>query len=289
MAGQAILITGAARGIGAASARALAARGHRLALAGLEPEELERVAAGCPGSVALEADVTEPDSLQAAVDGAVAALGGIDTVIANAGIASVGFVRTMDPEAFERTLEVNLVGTWRTVRAALPHVIERRGYVLPVASLAAIAHSPGMAAYSASKAGVEAFADALRAEVKPFGVKVGVAYFSWIDTDMVRGTDATTLGGAMRAKLKGPLARTYPVADAADAIVRGVERRSRVVTAPGWIKGVMAVRGLVQPVADLALRASEVREFDAMAEREAGSGPVGAGGAADAARVRQRA
>jgi NAD(P)-dependent dehydrogenase (short-subunit alcohol dehydrogenase family) len=132
--GRAVLITGAARGIGAESARRLAARGARVALVGLEPEELERVAAECPAAVFFEADVTDHGALAAAVDGTVDALGGIDVVIANAGIGTVGFARSMDPEAFERTLEVNLLGVWRTVRACLPHVIERRGYVLNVAS-----------------------------------------------------------------------------------------------------------------------------------------------------------
>ena len=107
--------------------------------------------------------------------------------MANAGIAPGGMVRSTDPAAFERTIEINLLGVWRTVRACLPHVIERQGYVLVIASLAAAVHGPGMAAYSASKAGAEAFADSLRAEVKHLGVDVGVGYFSFIDTDMVRG------------------------------------------------------------------------------------------------------
>ena len=89
---------------------------------------------------------------------------------------------------------------WRTVRACLPHVIERQGYVLVVASLAAAIHGPGMAAYAASKAGAEAFADSLRVEVKRLGVDVGVAYFGFIDTDLVRGADAHP--AARRAALR---------------------------------------------------------------------------------------
>lgn len=78
--------------------------------------------------------------------------------MANAGVASAGDVRHVDPETFERVIEVNLLGVWRTVRAALPHVVDRRGYVLVVASLAAALHGPGLAPYAASKAGAEAFA-----------------------------------------------------------------------------------------------------------------------------------
>src|SRR5919108_5990057 len=183
--GRTVLITGAARGIGAESARRLASRGANLALVGLEPEGLERVAEQCgAGAAWFEADVTDWDALERAVEGTVERFGGIDAVVANAGIAPTGTVRLTDPAAFERTIEVNLLGAWRTVRACLPHVVERRGYVLVVASLAAVAHSPGMSAYAASKSGVEAFANALRVEVRPLGVDVGVAYFSWIDTDM---------------------------------------------------------------------------------------------------------
>ncbi len=122
-------------------------------------------------------------------------------MIANAGIATGGTVRSIDPDAWERVVEVNLIGSWRTIRAALPHVIARRGYVLQIASLAAVAHAPFMSAYSVSKAGVEALADSLRTEVARHGVDVGVAYFSWIDTDMVRGADARRELGGMREKL----------------------------------------------------------------------------------------
>src|SRR4051794_32347855 len=185
--GKTVLITGAARGIGAETARQLRAKGARLALAGLEPELLEQRAAELGGETAFfEADVTDRDAVEAAVAGAVERFGGIDVVIANAGVASGGPVAGIDPAAFETVIEVNLLGVWRTVRAALPHVIARGGYVLPIASLAAALHGPMMSAYAASKAGVEAFADSLRTEVRHTGTAVGCAYFSFIDTDMVR-------------------------------------------------------------------------------------------------------
>ena len=284
--GRAILITGAARGIGAETARGLAARGARVALVGLEPTELARVAAECPGAVWFEADVTEPDALAGAIDGAVEALGGIDAVVANAGIGAVGLARSMDPDTFERVLAVNLVGVWRTVRACLPHVIERRGYVLVVASVAAAGHVPGMSAYCASKAGVEAFANVLRTEVRPLGVDVGVAYFSWIDTDMVRGADANALGARMRGRMKGPLARTSALADAGAAMVAGVEGRARVVAFPRFVRAALVLRGMLQPLLDLQGR-RHMADDDrfALEQIEAHglevSAPVGAGGAAD--------
>src|SRR5688500_16510292 len=184
--GKTVLITGAARGIGAETARRLAARGARLSLVGLEPELLEQVAAELGDAAWFEADVTDRDALESAVEGTVERFGGIDVVMANAGIAGVGTVRAMDPGGWERIIEVNLLGVYRTLNVCLPHVIERRGYVLPVASVAAAVHAPGMSAYSATKAGVEALADSLRGEVKHLGVDVGVAYYSFIDTEMVR-------------------------------------------------------------------------------------------------------
>jgi NAD(P)-dependent dehydrogenase (short-subunit alcohol dehydrogenase family) len=285
LAGQSALITGAAHGIGAEVARRLAAHRARVALVGLGGDELRRVAADCPGSVVFDADVTDREALDAAVAGTVEAFGGIDTVLANAGIQTPGFIRTIDPDAFERIIEVDLIGVWRTIRACLPHVIERRGYVLPVASLAAVVPGPGLAASSAAKAGVESLGDALRVELIPFGVRVGVAYFGFIDTEMVRGSDRTQLGGSMRRLLRGPLGRTSPVADAADAVVRGIERRSRIVVCPRWLPAMMAIRPALPFLSELVLR-RDIAELDRIAEREAatrGSDPVGAGGAAERA------
>jgi NAD(P)-dependent dehydrogenase (short-subunit alcohol dehydrogenase family) len=228
--GKTVLITGAARGIGAETARRAAAAGANVALVGLEPEELERVAAQCgSNTAAFECDVTDWQALEHAVEGTVERFGGIDVVMANAGIAPAGMVRSVDPAAFERTVEINLLGVWRTVRASLPQVIERKGYVLVTASLAAAIHGPGMAAYSAAKAGAEAFADSLRIEVRHLGVDVGVAYFGFIDTDMVRATDAHPALGALRANAGGPIAKTYPVSQ---SVGRGAALEPRPARAP---------------------------------------------------------
>ena len=289
--GKTVLITGAARGIGAACAHRLATQGARVALVGLEPDELERVAATCgPSAVWFEADVTDSDDLDRAVEGTVEALGGIDVAIANAGVAPVGMVRSIDPATFERTIEINLLGVWRTARACLPHVIERRGYVLLVASMAAALHLPGMSAYAASKAGVEAFGDSLRMEVEHLGVGVGVGYFSWIATEMVSGADEHPVAGFMRGLMKGPFAKTYPVSAAADGVSRGIERRARRVVVPGWARAMLAARDVIGPLAERDIR-DQIADADAraqadLAERgaEAASAPVGRGGRAVAER-----
>jgi NAD(P)-dependent dehydrogenase (short-subunit alcohol dehydrogenase family) len=292
--GKTVFITGAARGIGAESARRLAARGANVALVGLEPDELARVAAQCGSNAAwFECDVTDWDALERAVEGTVERFGGIDVVMANAGISAVGMTRSIDPRAFERTLEINLMGVWRTVRSCLPHVIERQGYVLVIASLAAALHSPGMAPYAASKAGAEAFANSLRSEVKRLGVDVGVGYFGFIDTDLVRGADAHPAIGHLREETPGPIKKTYPVSAVGQAVADGIEGRRRWVVVPGWIRGLLVMRTALAPLLekvsfDRAMQADRALQEDI--ERrgaEDSSAPVGAGG--EAARERETA
>jgi NAD(P)-dependent dehydrogenase (short-subunit alcohol dehydrogenase family) len=285
--GKTVLITGAARGLGAETARRVAARGANVALVGLEPEELERVAAQCGKNAAwFECDVTDTEALEAAVNGTVERFGGIDVVMANAGIAPMGMTRSTDPMAFERTIEINLLGVWRTVRACLPHVVERQGYVYITASMAAAVHAPGMAAYAASKAGVEAFADSLRGEVKHLGVDVGVGYFGFIDTDMVRGADAHPVLGELRNNITGPMNKTYPLSMAGKAIADGIEGRKRWIVVPPWARVMIVARTLLQPLIDTQSR-EHAAEADAVFMRDVevrgaavASGPVGPGGMA---------
>jgi NAD(P)-dependent dehydrogenase (short-subunit alcohol dehydrogenase family) len=221
-------------------ARDLAGRGAKLALVGLEPDELAKVAADCgsDGSDQVgwwEADVTRWADLENAVAAAVEKFGRIDVVLANAGIAATGFTRSIDRKAFERVIEVDLLGVWRTVRVTLPHLIESKGYALLVSSAAAIVHIPGNAAYSAAKAGVEAFGNSLRAEVRHLGVDIGVAHPTWIATDMVGNADAHPVFGKVRAANKGLAGKTYPLSVAVDLIGKGIARRARAVHVPGWV------------------------------------------------------
>lgn len=250
--GRTVLITGAARGIGFEAAQRLYARGANLALVGLEPELLEQRAAELGDrAAAFPADVTDWEGLQRAVDGTVARFGGIDVAIANAGLAAVGSVMGEDIASFERTIEVNLLGVWRTNRVVLPHVVARQGYVLNIASLAAVAHAPLMAAYAASKAGVEAFSNSLRQEVAASGTKVGIAYFGFIDTDLVRDTFENPGATYLRTRRKEtPITKPVPLADAGDAIERGVVTRAKHVQAPGWVAGMRAARGLLALLPD---------------------------------------
>ena len=296
LAGKVVFVTGAARGIGAEVARRAAARGAKVALVGLEPEELERTAAACgPDAAWFEADVTDRGSLEAAVEGTLEAFGGIDVCVANAGIAGGGPARLVPPEAVERVVEVNLMGSIRTLRACLPHVVERKGYLLQVASLAAAVHAPGMSGYCASKAGVEAYANCLRTELAHLDVGVGVAYFSWIDTDLVRGADERRGYRVLRSKLRGPFATTHPVTVVGEAVVEGIESRARWIVVPRWSRAVLLLRPLVQLVSEGQARKSMPEFEQAAAEElaeigaERASEPVGPGGRAAAEAERRRA
>jgi NAD(P)-dependent dehydrogenase (short-subunit alcohol dehydrogenase family) len=189
--GKVVFITGGARGIGAEVAHRLRNKGAKLVLTDLDQAALDSLAAQLGGDervLTVVADVRDLPAVQAAAAAAVERFGGIDVVVANAGIASYGSVLQVDPEAVKRVLEVNLLGVFHTVRATLPALIGRRGYVLIVSSLAAFAAAPGMAPYDMTKAGNEHLANALRLQVGHLGVSVGVAQMSCINTAMVRDT-----------------------------------------------------------------------------------------------------
>ena len=230
------LITGAANGIGLETARRLSVT-HRIALLDLDATQLQSAAAQC-GADAVHhvCDITSQSQIEAAVAAVLAETGGIDVVVSNAGIGAGGALRSIHPDAIAATINVNLIGNWRVIHACLPSIVERRGYVIGVASAAAIAPSVGLGGYSASKAGYEILLDVLRIEVAHLGVDVGCAYFLWIDTDMVRGADRDIPSfQRMRAAQPSFLRKTHPVGDAAQAIVDGVLRRKRAVFTPRWL------------------------------------------------------
>ncbi len=255
LSGSRILITGAARGIGAATAKRLHARGARLVLAGIEPDVLARTAAECGDALAVVCDVRDREQVEAAVEAAVEELHGLDAVVANAGVAAQLPLLGGDPEVFERTIEVNLLGVYYTLRAAGPHIAHGRGYALAVSSLAAAVHPPLLGAYSASKAGVEALANSLRIELAHSGARVGVAYFAELDTDMVRQGFGTEAGRRMSEI--GPRRRPVtPLEAGIDAIERGIARRSRRVVAPRWVAPLLPMRMLAQRVVEAATRSS---------------------------------
>ncbi len=248
LAGKVVLVTGAGRGIGAETAKALAGHGARLVLTDVDAPALQETAAaiGDDSALGVVADVCDLAAMEAAVAQGVARFGGIDVVVANAGIASYGSVLTVDPATFRRVVDINVNGVFHTVRAALPSLIERRGYVLVVSSLAAFAAAPGLSPYNASKAGVEHFANALRLEVAHLGVDVGSAHMSWIDTPLVQDAKRDLSAFAeMIAQLPPPLNRTTDVDACVEAFVAGIAARSRRIYVPGWVGAIAKSRALL--------------------------------------------
>jgi NAD(P)-dependent dehydrogenase (short-subunit alcohol dehydrogenase family) len=251
--GRRVLITGAARGIGAATAKRLHARGARLALAGLEPELLEEVARECGNAPWWPLDVTDRVAVELTVDAAAEALGGLDVVMANAGVGAQLPIVGGDPEIFERTIAVNVLGVYYTLRAAGPHIAQSRGYALAVSSLAAAVHPPLLGAYSASKAAVEALGNAMRIELRGSGARVGVAYFAELDTDMTSRGFGTQAARKLMGSRGNPLG-VAPLEVGIDAIERGIARRSRRVVAPRWVGPVLPIRMFAQRVVELEVR-----------------------------------
>ncbi len=240
------IVTGAARGIGAGVAAALAKHGYAVALVGLEGDLLRQNAKAIgEKAIAFEADMTDRVAVGSAFEGAREKFGRIDAVVSNAGISNFDLLSTMSPEHFRRVMAVNVEGNFNAIQASLPHLIEAKGYFLGVASIAAAAAPPGMAAYGASKGATENLLNTFRAEVVHKGVDVGVAYFGWLATDLVKAGGEHPAFAYMREHLPGPLKTIAPVDIAVAAIVDGVLKRKRRVMAPGWLRVALALRWFV--------------------------------------------
>jgi NAD(P)-dependent dehydrogenase (short-subunit alcohol dehydrogenase family) len=285
LADRTVVITGAARGVGAALARATARRGARVALLGHERSSLESVAASLPGpALAVEVDITDLSALRAAAGTVRDALGRPSAVVANAGIAEGGAFLDSDPDVWRRVIDVNLTGSAHTARAFLPDLLDTAGYFLQVASLASIGAAPLMSAYCASKAGVEAFAHALRAEVAHRGVGVGIAYINWTDTDMIRDADRYAVLRELRAHMPPPARRVHPVDEVTARLAECLERRRTAVYVPAWLRLAQPVRSALPPVV-LRVARRALPRLEASGSLRA-TGPLGAGGRADGAAAR---
>lgn len=256
---QVVLITGAARGIGASTARALVAQGARVFLVGLEPERIAQLSEEL-GAAWIEGDVTDPAAMERAVAEALRVYSRIDCVIANAGIAHFSPLVTVEDADFRKVMDVNFFGVWNIMRAALPALIESRGYFLGVASGAAAIPLLAMNAYSPSKAATEALCDTLRGEVAHRGVDVGVAYFTFIDTDMVAGAK-TTISDSLGEGLPAWLRKAYPVESASEALVEGIRRRRARIVFPGKLRWFLAFRWLINRLVPYGAKAS-MRKLD---------------------------
>lgn len=250
LAGRRVLITGAARGIGALLAKRLHERGAKVALLGLERDLLAATAAECGDAPWFDCDVANREAVNDAVAQAIERLGGLDVAVANAGIGAQMTLVDGDADVWDKTFAVNLDGTFNLMRAAGPAISHPSGYFLLTSSLAAAVHLPLMAAYCASKAAVESLGDSLRIELKPTGAKVGVAYYSELDTDMTTRGFATEAASRMPIGGHGHLP-VAPVEPAIDALERGISKRSRRIVSPWWVGLALPLREVVQRIVEL--------------------------------------
>lgn len=253
--GRTVFVTGAARGLGAELARQAHARGARVALVGRRLAPLQQLADELgDGAAAFEADVTDAEKLHRAAEAATATFGGIDVVVANAGIAPPSeSIATITPDEFERTVDVDLLGQWRTVRATLPAVTQRRGHILLVGSVYAFFNGVLAASYAVSKAGVEQLARTLRVELAQQGVTTGYAYLGFIATDLADEVFADAHATAIRKVVPEFVTRPMSVARTAEVVLDGIERRAARVTAPAWVGPLLTARSATTAVMDEVL------------------------------------
>ncbi len=279
-------MTGAARGIGFETAHQLHLHGASVAVVDLDADQAQEAAERIgPRAIGLAADVTDQAAIMRAVAETVQRFGGLDIAVANAGIAqpTVATVRGIGTEEWERVFEVDLLGVWRTVRAALPQIVERRGHIVLTSSVYAFANGVLNSPYAVAKAGVESLGRTLRAELTPLGASASVAYFGWIDTKMVQDAFQRPHSGRMQENLPGFLRKRLPPSEAGMAIVRGIEERAPRIFAPRWWRYVSALRGVLNPLLDRRLERDETMRAT-VREVEADADPQGAAAVSAATR-----
>jgi NAD(P)-dependent dehydrogenase (short-subunit alcohol dehydrogenase family) len=284
--GKVALVTGAARGIGYETARQIHMRGASVAVVDLDPEQAREAAERIgERAIGIGADVTDHAAIMQAVAETVERFGGLDVAVANAGIAQskVETVRGIGTEEWERVFEVDMLGVWRTVRAALPQIVERRGHVVVTSSVYAFVNGVLNSPYAVAKSGVESLGRSLRTELLPLGASAGVAYFGWVDTRLVQDAFERPHSDAIRANLPGFLSKRIEPDVAGAAVVRGIEERAPRIFAPKWWRYVSALRGILNPLLDRRFE-RDAKMISAVREVEADTDEQGAAAVSAASR-----
>jgi|SRR6476469_4330481 len=283
--GKVALVTGAARGIGYETARQMHLRGASVAVVDIDAAEAREAAERIgPRAIGLATDVTDHSAVMQSVAETVERFGGLDVVVANAGIAQkrMATVRGIGVEEWERVFEVDMLGVWRTVRAALPQIVERQGHVVVTASVYAFVNGMLNSPYAVAKSGVESLGRSLRAELTPLGASASVAYFGFVDTKLVQDAVAAN-GDRMQQNLPEFLRKRITPDQAGAAVVRGIEERAPRIFAPKWWRYVSAFRGLINPLLDRRMD-SDSRVLATIREVEAETDEQGAAAVSAASR-----
>jgi NAD(P)-dependent dehydrogenase (short-subunit alcohol dehydrogenase family) len=269
--GKVALVTGAARGIGFETARQMHLRGASVAVLDLDVDQAHEAAERIgPRAIGIAADVTDQVAMMAAVAEVVEKFGGVDVAVANAGIAQsrLATARGISGEEWERVFEVDLLGVWRTARAALPQIVERRGQMIVVSSVYAFMNGMGNSPYAVAKAGVESLGRTLRIELAPHGASASVAYFGWVDTKLVQDAFDQPDGGRIKEFTPDWLLKRITPDEAGAGLVSGIEERAPRIFVPKWWRYVSALRGLINPLLDRRMEsdakmAALIRDIDA--------------------------
>jgi meso-butanediol dehydrogenase/(S,S)-butanediol dehydrogenase/diacetyl reductase len=224
------VVTGAATGIGRATALAFARDGYAVGLVGRRAEPLEKLAAELRESggdaIVSRADVASPEEAAGAIDAVVERIGGIDALVNNGAVGDSGPLLEESLEQWEETLRINLTGAFLTTKLALPHLIERRGAVVNVASVNGILAGPGWTSYCVSKAGLIMLAKCVASDYGRQGIRANSVCPGWVrtpmgdhDMDEMAGAHGTDREGAYAwAHKQHPLGRPAQPEEIADVI-----------------------------------------------------------------------
>ncbi|WP_413767602.1 SDR family NAD(P)-dependent oxidoreductase [Rhodococcus pyridinivorans] len=268
LSGRTVVITGSTGGLGEQVARIARERGANLALLDIDGSAAAKQAASL-GSTRVargwEVDVRDYQSVADAMAQVDEHFGRTDVVIAGAGITSMAPMSRLDPAVAERVIDINLLGVWRTFRAAIPYVQRQRGYLMAISSMAAFVHSPLQTPYTASKAGVWALCDSLRLELRDSGVGVGSVHPTFFATAMMEDTVADPAGNVLWGGNKSGFWKMVDIDQVTSGIISGIEKRRDTVVVPKSQRVAAIVPALVRPIiervgfrGDTIKRASEV-------------------------------